>query len=118
MQGVNQSYTNHIKRKCDYFGHLWQGRYNDFYIAKESYLLECGRYIERNPVRVGIVQEPGAWIWSSYRHHAEGEENPLIDSYVKDQAPDRSTFMERAAYRDYVKQDRPYESVIDKHFKI
>ena len=27
------------------------------------------RYIELNPVRAGIVDKPGEYAWSSYRHH-------------------------------------------------
>lgn len=34
--------------------------------------LACLRYIELNPVRAGMVKEPGDYRWSSYRAHAFG----------------------------------------------
>ncbi len=51
MQGINQSYSNYYKRTYQHMGHIWQGRYKSFKITKDSYLLECGRYIERNPLK-------------------------------------------------------------------
>lgn len=44
----------------------------------EDYLLLCYRYIELNPVRAGMVQDPGAYPWSSYRSHGLGECDELI----------------------------------------
>jgi hypothetical protein len=35
-------------------------------------LLTCLRYIELNPVRAGMVSDPGDYRWSSYRAHAFG----------------------------------------------
>ena len=31
------------------------------------------RYIHRNPVRRGLVEQPEDWVWSSFRHHLTGE---------------------------------------------
>lgn len=36
-------------------------------MQKENYLLELCRYVVLNPVRAGMVEEPGEWEWSSYR---------------------------------------------------
>jgi putative transposase len=33
--------------------------------------MACYRYIEMNPVRAGMVESPGDYPWSSYRHNAE-----------------------------------------------
>jgi len=38
----------------------------------------CYRYIELNPVRAGMVQDPGAYPWSSYRSHGLEERDELI----------------------------------------
>jgi putative transposase len=40
------------------------------------------RYIELNPVAAGIVADPGRYRWSSYRHHASGEPDPLITEHA------------------------------------
>jgi len=45
-------------------GHLWQGRFYSC-ILDDSHLFTAGRYVERNPVRAGIVKE--AWDWQGDR---------------------------------------------------
>jgi putative transposase len=36
-------------------------------VQAETYLLFCQCYIELNPVRAGMVANPAAYRWSSYR---------------------------------------------------
>jgi putative transposase len=36
------------------------------------------RYIERNPVRAGIVKKAGDFEWSSARYHLDGGPDPLV----------------------------------------
>jgi len=68
-------YVNHVYRRS---GTLWEGRYKCSLIDSERYLLTCYRYIELNLVRAGMVEEAGAYMWSSYRAHASGQANELI----------------------------------------
>jgi hypothetical protein len=35
--------------------------------------MACQRYIELNPVRAGMVDDPANYRWTSYRRHAFGE---------------------------------------------
>ncbi|HKW18582.1 MAG TPA: transposase [Terriglobales bacterium] len=53
--------------------HVWQKRFYDFLVLSEKKKAEKLRYIHRNPVRRGLVLEPGQWRWSSYRFYAFGE---------------------------------------------
>jgi putative transposase len=46
-------------------------------IESESYLLEVYRYIELNPVRANMVEEPSAYNWSSYQCNALGKSSTL-----------------------------------------
>jgi hypothetical protein len=41
--------------------------------APERKRVEKLRYMHRNPVRAGLVQEPEQWLWSSYRSYAYQE---------------------------------------------
>jgi putative transposase len=50
MKGVCQSYAFHYKRRRHFSGYLFQNRYKSILIEKDEYLMECGRYIERNPI--------------------------------------------------------------------
>jgi len=67
MRQLNGVYTQHGNRGHKRVGHLFQGRYKAFLVDKEGYLLSVCRYVVLNPVRLGLVQRPEEWPWSSYR---------------------------------------------------
>jgi hypothetical protein len=69
MRHVNGVYTQDFNRRHGKVGHLFQGRFKAVLVDRDAYLLEVCRYVELNPVRAGIVAEPGAWPWSSYLAH-------------------------------------------------
>jgi putative transposase len=52
---------------------FWQARYYDFNVWSERKFVEKLRYIHRNPVKRGLVERPEDWVWSSFRHYANGE---------------------------------------------
>ena len=49
-------------------GHVWQGRFYPCPLD-EPHLWQALRYIERNPVRAGLVADAERWEWSSARVH-------------------------------------------------
>ena len=51
MKRVNLKYVYHYRRKYTYYGHLWQDRFKAKAIGREEYLIQCGKYIELNPIR-------------------------------------------------------------------
>ena len=73
MRQVNGIYTQYINRRHRSTGHVFQGRFKAILVDKEAYLLELCRYIVLNPVRAGMVKDPGAYHWSSYRATAGQE---------------------------------------------
>jgi putative transposase len=50
--------------------HFWQRRFYDFNVWSASKHAEKMHYIHQNPVRRGLVAEPGQWSWSSFRAYA------------------------------------------------
>jgi putative transposase len=46
-------------------GHVFQGCYKAILVEKDSYLLET-RTLRCAQSRAGVVDDPGAWPWSSY----------------------------------------------------
>lgn len=46
-------------------GHVYQGRFKSFPVETSEYLLTVCRYVERNPVRAGLVEQAEQWRWSS-----------------------------------------------------
>ncbi len=73
MKACKEGYVQHINRKYGWSGTLWNCRYKGLIIDTERYWLQCLRYIERNPVEAGIVNDPAEYPWSSYRTYAFGE---------------------------------------------
>jgi len=63
---LNGMYTQRFNRAHNRVGHVFQGRFKSIVVEKQSYLLELCRYVVLNPVRAGMVEDAGDWIWSSY----------------------------------------------------
>jgi putative transposase len=66
-------------------GHVYQGRFKSFPIAADEHLLAVLRYVERNPLRAGLVERAEDWRWGSlYRrlHGTEEEQALLAESPV------------------------------------
>jgi REP-associated tyrosine transposase len=81
MRHLNGVTTQNFNRRHGKVGHLFQGRFKAILVDRDSYLLEVCRYVELNPVRAGMVDEPGAWPWSSYRSHVgQADPAPWLDT--------------------------------------
>jgi len=50
-----------------------QKRFYDFNVWSERKRVEKLRYMHRNPVKRGLVEEPDQWKWSSFRAYSYGE---------------------------------------------
>lgn len=79
FRNVHTRYSQYFNKKLKTTGHLWQGRYYSC-ILDECHLLAAARYIERNPVRAGIIKKPTDYIWSSARNHAAISNNDIINA--------------------------------------
>jgi len=79
MKKLNLLYFNHYKRKYNYAGHFWQDRFKSLLIDKDEYLLACGLYIERNPIRAKMVDSLKTYTHSSCHYYAYGKIDSLID---------------------------------------
>ena len=81
-------YFNLTQKSC---GHVWQARYFSCPL-EASYLWRAMAYVERNPVRAGLVEDAGAYRWSSVRSHL-GESDPggIVDvsAWRKEYTPQR-----------------------------
>ena len=73
LQSVGRRYVRYFNREYCRSGTLWEGRFKSSLVQSETYLLQCQRYIELNPVRAGMVSDPAEYVWSSYQCHALGK---------------------------------------------
>jgi putative transposase len=78
VAGLLVAYWHHYRRRHGLIGHLVQGRFKSPAIEADSYLLSCGRYVERNPLEAKLVTEPWSYRWSSCRAYALGEADGLL----------------------------------------
>ncbi len=70
---THMTYSQYMNKKKGLKGHLWQGRFFSS-VLDEIYLYSAMRYVERNPVRAGLVKRAWDWEWSSACEHAKGED--------------------------------------------
>ncbi len=86
MQHIGRRYVPYFNQKYGHTGTLWEGRFKASLVDDERYLLSCYRYIELNPVRAKMVDDPGLYKWSSYHCNALGKKNTLVkphDVYIR-----------------------------------
>jgi putative transposase len=77
MRHLNGVYTQAFNRRHGLVGHLFQGRFKAVLVDTDHYLTALTRYVERNPVAAGLVEQPERWPWSSCRAHLGLEPAPL-----------------------------------------
>jgi len=78
MQSIGRYYVQYFNYRYKRTGTLWEGRYKATLLDSDAYLFTCSRYIELNPVRAGMVDDPKDYPWSSYACNALGQSNSLI----------------------------------------
>jgi putative transposase len=71
-------YTRSINFREGWRGYLWQGRFSS-YVMNEAHTLVAARYIEQNPVKAGLCNEPWEYRWSSAMEHIDADSNGLLN---------------------------------------
>ncbi|HQS22426.1 MULTISPECIES: transposase [unclassified Acidovorax] len=102
MQAVGRSYVRYFNQRHARSGTLWEGRYRSTLIETERYLLACMVYIDLNPVRAGMVAQPGAWQWSSHAHYLGQRIDKLVTPHALYWALGNTPFAREAAYAGLV----------------
>jgi hypothetical protein len=75
---VRTSFSGGLHRRKPVCGNftpdpVWQKRFYDFNVWTERKRIEKLRYMHRNPVKRGLVEQPEQWKWSSFRAYRYGE---------------------------------------------
>ena len=100
MQHVGRRFVQYINRVYRRSGTLWEGRYKASLVDTEPYFLRCCRYIELNPVRAQMVEDPAHYRWSSYSHHAHGVTDLLLSQHEQYARLDLTDEARQSAYRE------------------
>jgi REP element-mobilizing transposase RayT len=64
MRQINSNYAIYFNKRYHRTGHLWQGRYQSWYVVNQAYLYSLFRYIEHNPIEAGIIAEAGQYPYT------------------------------------------------------
>jgi len=102
MRNLGQRYVQYFNRRHLRTGTLWEGRYRSCLVDSAAYVLACHRYIERNPVRAGMVASPEMYRWSSYHGNAGRAQDTILSPHVEYLALAREGPERHAAYRRLV----------------
>ena len=70
---AHYDYTRALHQRWGGDGHLWQNRFFSCPLDGD-HLWTTLRYVDRNPVRAGMVEDALAYEWSSARAHVEGRD--------------------------------------------
>jgi len=62
---VTHSVRWHAWRKTGGTGPVYQGRFKSFPVQEDDHFLALCRYVERNPLRAGLVTRAESWKWCS-----------------------------------------------------
>ena len=106
---LGRRYVQYFNRTHKRTGTLWDSRYKSSLIQAETYLLTCMRYIELNPVRAGMTDDPAHYRWSSYRSNGLGQAGELVTPHsgyleLGQDAKERQTFY-RKLFRPHLDEE-------------
>ena len=82
----------------------WQGLFSIHPINGHTYLLQCLRYVDLNPVEAGIVKLPEEYDWSSYRAHIGLAPNEWLTPAPSIMSLAATTDEQQTRYRIFVEQ--------------
>ena len=78
MKKINLAYFHYYRKKYGWTGHFWQGRFKSQPVGKDNYFIQCGKYIEMNPVRKKLVSKPENYQFSSFGFYFLGKKGDLL----------------------------------------
>lgn len=99
MRDLGQRYVQYFNRRHERTGTLWEGRYRSCLVESARYVLACYRYVELNPVRAGMVNDPSSYLWSSYAVNSGMRNDPFIAPHPAFHALAEDKLARHAAYR-------------------
>ena len=98
-QRVFNSYSKAYNLRYQHSGTLFEGAYHVRPVEQTAHMLHLCRYIHANPVKDGLVVDPGDWPYSNYLEWVGLRDGTLVD---------------RAFVREYFDPPRRYaEFVVD-----
>jgi putative transposase len=99
MQKLGRRYVGQFNARHARTGTLWEGRYKACLVDRDDYFLRCARYIDLNPVRARMTDDPAAYPWSSCAALCGLRRDPLLTLHPTQIALGATDSLRGAAYR-------------------
>lgn len=112
MQKLGRQYVGTFNARHGRTGTLWEGRYKACLVDSERYVLTCQRYIELNPVRARMTDDPVAYRWSSCAAHLGGRRHSLLTPHPAWLALDSDPAARASIWRRLLDESIPDEDLI------
>ena len=106
---LKRCYAYYHSKTAKHQGASFERMYKSLPIEDNAYLLECGRYIERNPLRANLASRPDEYEYSSYAYYAFGRDSDILTTSPSYSALAEDKFTRQKLYSDYVTSFRPQE---------
>ena len=73
MKSVKQRFTSWFNQKYDRYGPVWGDRFTSVLVEGKSWPLQVvAAYIDLNSVRMGLVEDPGQYLYAGYAQAKNG----------------------------------------------
>ena len=113
MISLGRRYVQYINKTYRRTGTLWDSRYKSSLVQADHYLLLCQRYIELNPVRAAMVDDPAHYRWSSYRSNGLGQADPLLSPHSVYLELSSKGAQRQSLYRDLFRSELEGDAIDD-----
>ena len=113
MISLGRRYVQYINKTHRRTGTLWDSCYKSSLIQSDLYLPACQRYIELNPERAAMVDDPAHYRWSSYRANALGATDSHLTPHPDYLTLGTTEADRRAAYRALFRASLDAEAIAD-----
>ena len=101
IQYIFNSYTKAINKRYKRSGTLFEGRFKSKEIYEEKSILEVCRYVHRNPLDDGLVDNLEEWQFSNYHEWIGLRNGVLCDrEFIKKHFPDSGSYKKYVS--DYI----------------
>lgn len=121
MNEFKSHYAKYFNKKYNTSGHFWGDRFRSTVVQDDKHALACLRYIDRNPVKAGLVAHPAKWYYHSFPSYAYGKRHSLLPLQPHPTYLDLANTKTRryALYQDFVAgEDRASEELFGQLYKL
>jgi len=113
MHKSQLAYARYFKKKYGFIGHVFQERFRSPRISRESYYLQCGRYIERNSIKAGLVKNPWDYPHSSAAFYCLAKPDLLVTPNLYYEALGHTQEERQRNYRNFLLIEEPYAAIVE-----